>query len=85
MDSSSDCYIRAVMPLKDYRLFMDMDSGSVVIADLSGRLNTVKYRPLEDEALFRDVKTDGDYVIWGNGCVRVSVKELMDVVLLGEI
>lgn len=28
MDNRADYYIRAVMPLKDYRLFMEMESGS---------------------------------------------------------
>lgn len=85
MENRGDYYIRAVMPLKDYRLFMEMESGSTVTVDLSCKLGTIKYGLLEDEALFRDVKTDGDYVSWGNGRVRVSAKELMDVVLLGEI
>ncbi len=85
MEDRSDSYIRAVTPLEGYRLFMEMESGSTVTVDLSGQLYTVKYRLLEDSALFSDVKTDGDYVIWGNGRVRVSVKELIDVVLLGEI
>lgn len=85
MDGREDIYIRAVMPLKDHRLFMEMESGSTVTVDLSQKLRTVKYAPLGDEALFADVATDGDYVVWGNGRVRVSVKELMDVVLLGEI
>lgn len=78
-------FIKAVVPMKDYRLFMEMESGSSVIVDLSVKLDTIKYGELEDEALFRKVRTDGDYVIWGDGQVKVTVRELMDVVLLGEI
>jgi len=78
-------YIKTVVPMKDYRLFMDMESGSSVIVDLSVKLNTMKYRDLADEQIFRSAKTDGDYVVWGGGRVRVTVKELMDVVLIGEI
>lgn len=85
MTGHSDSYIRSVTPLKGYRLFMEMESGSTVTVDLSEKLKTVKYRPLEEAVLFSDVRTDGDYVVWGDGRVRVSVKELMDVVLLGEI
>jgi hypothetical protein len=85
MANRADIYIKSVMPLKDYRLFMEMESGSIVAVDLSVQLGTIKYGLLENEALFNDVKTDGDYVIWGNGRVRVSARELMDVVLLGEI
>lgn len=78
-------FIKAAVPLKDYRLFMEMESGSSVIVDLSVKLDTIKYGELEDEALFKNVRTDGDYVIWGDGHVKVTVRELMDVVLLGEI
>ena len=85
MDNHSNCYIRLVAPLKDYRLFMEMESGSTVTVDLSAKLHTIKYGLLENEALFFNVATDGDYVMWGGGRVRVSVQELMDVVLLGEI
>lgn len=77
-------YIKAVVPMKDYRLFMEMDSGSNVIVDLSVKLNTMKYKDLTDESMFRSAKTDGDYVVWGDGRVKVTVKELMDVVLIGE-
>lgn len=85
MENRSNSYVRAVMPLKGYRLFMEMESGSTVTVDLSGKLRTVKYGLLADEVLFFDVATDGDYVSWGGGRVSVSVQELMDVVLLGEI
>ena len=77
-------YIRAIVPMDDYRLFMDMESGSVLIVNLSIKLNTMKYKALADEGLFRSAKTDGDYVVWGDGKVRLTAKELLDVVLLGE-
>ncbi len=76
-------YIITVLPMKDYRLFMEMEGGSTVIVDLSGKLQTAKYAELTDEAFFRTAVTDGDYVLWGNGRVRLTVGELMDVILLG--
>jgi Protein of unknown function (DUF2442). len=76
-------YIKAVVPMKDYRLFMEMESGSSVTVDLSVRLKTMKYAELEDVTLFKNVKTDGDYVIWGGGRVKLTVNELMEVVLMG--
>ncbi len=76
-------YIRTVLPMKDYRLFMEMEGGSTVIVDLSGKLQTAKYAELTDQAFFRTAVTDGDYVLWGNGRVRLTVGELMDVILLG--
>ena len=77
-------YIKTVVPMKDHRLFMDMESGSSVIVDLSVKLETMKYKNLADEAFFLSVRTDGDYVFWGDGHVRVTVKELLDVVLIGD-
>ncbi len=77
------CYIKAVLPMKDYRLFMEMEGGSTVTVDLSGKLQTVKYAELADEAFFRTAVTDGDYVSWGGGRVRLTVGELMEVILLG--
>lgn len=77
-------YIKTIAPMKDFRLFMEMESGSVVIVDLSVKLNTVKYKDLTDERLFCSARTDGNCVVWGGGRVRVTAKELMDVVLMGE-
>jgi len=77
------CYIKAVLPMKDYRLFMEMEGGSTVTVDLSGKLQTVKYAELADEAFFKTAVTDGDYVSWGGGRVRLTVGELMEVILLG--
>jgi len=77
-------YIKTVVPMKDYRLFMDMESGSSVIVDLSVKLDTVKYKDLADYIFFLSARTDGDYVFWGDGHVRVTAKELLDVVLIGD-
>lgn len=77
-------YIKVAVPMSDYRLFMYMESGSNVIVDLSCRLHTMRYEALQDEMLFKTAKTDGNYVIWGNGSVKVSAAELLDVVLVGE-
>lgn len=76
-------YINKVLPLKGYRLFMEMEGGSTVTVELTGKLHTVKYADLSDEALFKTVETDGNCVIWGDGRVKLTVNELMEVVLIG--
>jgi hypothetical protein len=76
-------YIKTVVPLEGHRLLMEMESGSCVTADLTAKLHTMKYRELADPALFSNVKTDGNYVIWGNGRVKLTANELMEVVLTG--
>ena len=74
---------QSVRPLPGYRLHIEMESGSLVIVDLSQKLGTAKYAELADETLFQTATTDGDYVIWGDGRVRLTVYELMEVVLMG--
>lgn len=76
-------YIKSVTPVKDYRLLLVMEGGSIVIVDLSTKLNTMKYSVLASEQFFKTAVTDGDYVIWGGGRLRLTVNELMEVVLLG--
>ena len=76
-------YIKTVLPIKDFRLLLEMEGGSIVIVDLSTKLNTMKYAELASEKFFKTVVTDGDYVIWGGGRLRLTVNELMEVVLLG--
>lgn len=76
-------YIKTVLPLKDYRLFMEMEGGSTATIDLSGKLHTMKFAELADESFFKTAATDGDYVIWGGGRLRLTVNELIEIILLG--
>jgi hypothetical protein len=76
-------YIKAILPMEAYRLFMEMESGSMVIVDLSNKLHTAKYAELADESFFKAAVTDGNYVTWNKGSLRVTVNELLEVVLLG--
>lgn len=76
-------YIKSVLPINNYRLFMEMEGGSTVTVDLSDKLHTMKYVALAEEGFFQTATTDGDYVIWGNGRLKLTVNELMEVVLLG--
>ncbi len=76
-------FINSVVPMKDHRLFMEMASGSNVTVDLSVKLKTMKYSELANEDFFMTAKTDGDYVIWGGGRLKLTVGELMEVVMMG--
>jgi hypothetical protein len=76
-------YIKAVLPMKGYRLFMEMEGGSTATVDFSGKLRTAKFAELADEAFFKTAATDGDYVVWGGGRLKLTVNELMEIVLLG--
>lgn len=76
-------YIKTVLPIKDYRLFMEMEGGSTATVDFSSKLHTMKFAELADEEFFKTAATDGNYVIWGGGRLRLTVNELMEIVLLG--
>lgn len=76
-------YIQSIVPLKGFRLYMKLESGGSAMIDLSSRLHTAKYAELADEAFFKTAVTDGDYVIWGAGRLRLTVNELLEVLLLG--
>ncbi len=65
-------YIKSLIPMEACRLFLEMESGSSVTVDLSVKLHTMKYKALADEMLFKTAVTDGNYVIWGNGLVKVT-------------
>lgn len=76
-------YIKRVMPLENYRLFLEMETGSTVTVELKSKLETVRFGELSDRNLFQTATTDGDFVIWQDGhyTLKVSVKELLDVVM----
>lgn len=75
-------FIRSVMPLNDWRLFVEMETGSVMVVDLSHKLDTARFGDLRNLDLFRSVSTDGEIVLWREGRVRLTARELMDVVFV---
>jgi hypothetical protein len=75
-------FITSVVPLNDWRLFVEMETGSVIVVDMSRKLDTARYSDLRNPELFRSVTTDGDVVSWGSGRVTVTARELMDVVFI---
>ena len=77
-------YIQSVTPLPDYRLEVKMTNGSSATVDFKPRFHSAKYMPLKDEETFKAVSTDGNYVLWKNGLVKLTAKEVLDVILSGE-
>lgn len=51
--------IRQVTPLPDYRLKLELTSGSLLILNMAEQLNQVRYAPLKDVDIFNSVTTDG--------------------------
>ena len=78
-------YIKSVRALPDYQLEVVMETGAVVNLDFHTRLRSVRFGALEDEMLFRSVRTDGNYLLFSDGNrdrVQIGAKELMDIVLV---
>ncbi len=75
-------FIKSILPLNDWRLFVEMETGSVIVVDMSRKLDTARYGDLRNVALFRSVTTDGDVISWGNGRIIITVRELMETVFV---
>jgi hypothetical protein len=57
-----------VAPLANHRLHVEFDDGVAGTIDLSGELDDEVFRPLRDEAVFRQVRVDEfGAVCWPNG------------------
>lgn len=76
-------YIQSVSPLSDFRLEVKMTNGSSATVDFKPKFHSAKYMPLKDEEIFKSVSTDGNYVLWKNGRVKITAKEVIDVILSG--
>lgn len=48
-----------VTPLPDYRLKLELTSGSLLVLNMAEQLNQVRYAPLRDVDIFGSVTTDG--------------------------
>ncbi len=76
-------YIRAVTALDDSRLYVELHSGSSMTVDFEELKDTIKYCQLKEPQVFRDVYTDGTRIFWGCSDMSITIKELMDVALIG--
>ncbi len=76
-------YIRAVIPLEDYRLRMEFNTGSSVTVDLSPKLKTARFAELADQSVFNHVKIHNEVIIWGDGVLKIPVHELVEVAITG--
>lgn len=75
--------IHSVIPLEGYRLQIEFNTGSSITVDLSQKLKTVRFAEISDEAVFKNVKTDNEMVVWGDGVLKIPFFELIDVAVGG--
>jgi len=78
-------YFKSVRALPDYQLEVTMGTGTTIHFDFRTRLNTARFGMLRDGEVFRNVRTDGNYLIFqknGRMPVKITASEFMDLVLI---
>lgn len=70
--------IKKVVPLKDYKVEVQLENGSSVILELESRLGTLRFGMLADEEFFKQVTTDGICIFWGDK-IEISKNELFQL------
>lgn len=86
--------IKYVEPLKDYRLFIIFENGTIKIYPMKSLLKEYPFTQLKDEALFFQVHKEehgygiiwndtidlSEYEVWQNGIPIGSIEQLADTV-----
>lgn len=75
--------VRRVTPFADYRLLLEFETGSSITVDLSGKLSTARFAELRDAAVFQNVTTDGEIIIWDGNVLRIPAEELIHLAVTG--
>ena len=70
-------YISAFTPLPDYILRVDVVSGSRLLLDMKPYLDKLRFRPLDDHAVWNSAMTNGIFVRFDN--VELSHDEILSM------
>lgn len=73
---------RAVTPMEDGCLQVEMESGCTVCLDMHRRLQSVRFGLLRNQDVFRSVATDGYRLIFyqnGSEVLEISTSTFMDL------
>jgi hypothetical protein len=70
--------ITDVNPLEGYQLKVCFNNGSALILNLENKINTLRFRQLRDQELFKKVSTD-DYCIYWNEFIQISINEAFEI------
>ena len=81
----SSRFFRAVTPIEDSYLRVEMESGSTVRLDMHRRLRSVRFGLLRNQEIFRSVATDGYRLIFyeeGSEVLEISATTFMDLLVV---
>jgi hypothetical protein len=76
--------ICAVKPMEGFRLVLEFCNGSSITIDLSYKVKTARFAVLSNKELFNNVKARSETVIWGDGILKITLYELIDIAI-GEM
>jgi hypothetical protein len=79
-----DVFFKCVFALPGYCLLVETADGGSVFFGMKNRLGIEKFAPLADAELFASVATDGSYLIFGGGKVRIGAAEFRDIIMADE-
>ena len=74
--------IESVTPLPDRRLQLKLSTGSILELNMKNRMETVRYYPLQDDAVFDSVVTDGYSLLFSKNGHRKLEFNLREAVLM---
>ena len=79
-------FFKSVAALSEYRLEIEMATGTHIVCDFTSRLDTARFSAIKDEKLFKTVRTDGHSIIFLDKSkaseTRIGSEEFMDLVLV---
>lgn len=70
--------ILSIQPLEGYRMEINFVNGNSVILNMTNKIRTIRFEPLNDKSLFDSAVTDGESIIW-NSMIEVSTTELFQL------
>ena len=76
--------IMAVWPLQAGVLQIIFETGSTVVVDLLSKFETARFCPLKEETVWKNAKTDGNFVRWyrdGLPVVEMSCEEILGMIV----
>lgn len=76
--------ISAVWPLQDGVLQIIFETGSTAVVNLRPKFETARFCPLREESVWKNVKTDGNFVRWyrdGIPIVEMACEEVLGMIV----
>ena len=74
-------YFKSVIPMANNILKIEMSNNNRIWLNFSPLMYTTRFWPLQDQAVFKSVKIDGNFLVFGKK-VKIGATEIMNLVML---